>query len=91
MLLTEDEARHALELDDRYVIVPAVPVLAARETDAAAAAAGGLPLRLATRTTRWLSVEELRTLALPAGDAFLTPALNLGPLQPIRTGRHPPP
>ncbi|MCL6508699.1 MAG: UDP-N-acetylglucosamine 4,6-dehydratase (inverting) [Bryobacteraceae bacterium] len=62
VLISEDEARNAVEVDDMYVIRPAHPWWSTENW------AGGRRLRDGFRYTsdaneRWLSVEELRVLA----------------------------
>ncbi|HWT24515.1 MAG TPA: UDP-N-acetylglucosamine 4,6-dehydratase (inverting) [Solirubrobacteraceae bacterium] len=68
VLLTEDEARHSFDLDDRYVIMPQ------RATWDVAPPAGARPLPDGFRyasddNDRWLGPEELRAMAksLPPG------------------------
>jgi UDP-N-acetylglucosamine 4,6-dehydratase len=74
VLVSEDEARHALEFDDHYVIQPSSLFRPAAWT-------GGKPLpdgfRYASESnTRWLSGAELRHLAeIPHEPAMLEPAV----------------
>ena len=61
LLLTEDESRHAVELPDRYVVMPEYASWPLRDT-------GGTPLPDGFRYTsdtndRWLTVDELREMA----------------------------
>ena len=62
VLLSEDEARHAVELDDMYVITPAHPWW--EGTNYARGKALPAPFRYASDTNdRWLSPAELQQLA----------------------------
>jgi UDP-N-acetylglucosamine 4,6-dehydratase len=62
LLVTEDESRHSYELPDRYVILPEYASWPLRPVE------GGVPMtegfRYASDTNdRWVTVEELRTMA----------------------------
>ncbi|ABU56896.1 UDP-N-acetylglucosamine 4,6-dehydratase (inverting) [Roseiflexus castenholzii] len=62
VLISEDEARHTLELEDMYVVQPRYPWWQVKDWE------GGKPLpegfRYASNTnSQWLSVSELRVLA----------------------------
>lgn len=62
VLISEDEARHTLELEDMYVVQPSYPWWQVKNWE------GGKPLpegfRYASNTnSQWLSVSELRVLA----------------------------
>jgi UDP-N-acetylglucosamine 4,6-dehydratase len=61
LLLTEDESRHAVELPDRYIVLPEYASWPLRDS-------GGSPLPDGFRYTsdtndRWLTVDELREMA----------------------------
>lgn len=61
VLISEDEARHTVELDDMYIIQPAHPWWGAANWAGAASLPDGF--RFASDSnTRWLSIEELRSL-----------------------------
>jgi UDP-N-acetylglucosamine 4,6-dehydratase len=72
VLLTEDEARHSLDIGDRYVILPHRPVL--EEADMARGAALPDGFHYASDTNdQWLTQDDLRAMA----DA-LPPARRAG-------------
>ena len=62
VLVTEDESRHARALPDRYIIYPAVRVLAvASRPDRRGAATG---FRYSSDTnSQWLTTDDIRAMA----------------------------
>jgi UDP-N-acetylglucosamine 4,6-dehydratase len=62
VLLSEDESRQALELDDMFVVEPVAPSWAFTGWEGAKRVAPGFRYSSATNT-HWLSVAEMRSLA----------------------------
>ena len=62
-LVTEDESRHAFELDDRYVILPEYPAWRLREVTGGVRLPEGFRYS-SDRNERWLTVDELREMAV---------------------------
>ena len=61
VLVSEDEARHTVELDEMYVVQPAHPWWRVENLAGACSLPDGFRFTSDTNT-RWLSVEELRSL-----------------------------
>lgn len=61
VLVSEDEARHTVELDEMYVVQPAHPWWRVEKLAGACSLPDGFRFTSDTNT-RWLSVEELRSL-----------------------------
>jgi UDP-N-acetylglucosamine 4,6-dehydratase len=75
VLISEDEARTAVELDDMYVVMPAMPLMSKGKLLGRDWEALGAPLpdgfRFASNTNqRWLQIDELKEIIAPIEAAY---------------------